>query len=245
VPHRITGEPPLRTPDPEGPDKVWSCLHPSPSWQDIEDSMVNNVRMDASATVAAIAATIALAALYFTWRQVKTAEEQTSIQRMMHEEAAQPYVWSDIRPHAQHAEFMMLIVKNDGPTVASNVSVSIDPPFPQEWARDGDEGRFLSRRRFAALPPGRVMQWNLGIPQQLLPSPELPANGDGRFTITIRFDGPKGPADTLSYIVDLSEYRRTAKTTPGTAMTIAKSVNDSSKALTKAIDSIAKQLPRT
>jgi hypothetical protein len=136
-------------------------------------------------------------------------------------------------------------VKNDGPTVASNVSVSIDPPFPQEWARDGDEGRFLSRRRFAALPPGRVMQWNLGIPQQLLPSPELPANGDGRFTITIRFDGPKGPADTLSYIVDLSEYRRTAKTTPGTAMTIAKSVNDSSKALTKAIDSIAKQLPRT
>ncbi|MCT2028645.1 hypothetical protein M3D00_00490 [Dietzia cinnamea] len=207
--------------------------------------MIDNVSMDASATVAAIAAAIALAALYFTRRQVKTAEEQTSIQRMMHEEAAQPYVWADIRPHAQHADFMMLIVKNDGPTVASNVSVTIDPPFPQQWAREGEEDRFTSRRRFAALPPGRVMQWNLGIPQQLLPSPEIPANGDGQFRITICFDGPKGPADTLSYIVDLSEYRRAAKTTPGTPMTIAKSIKDSSEALTKAIDRVSKQLPQS
>lgn len=201
--------------------------------------------MDASAIIAAFAAAIALAALYFTWRQVRTAEAQTSLQRKMHEEAAQPYVWADIRPHAQHAEFMMLIVKNDGPTVASNVSVSIDPPFPPEWIGVGDEDRFLNRRRFAALPPGRVMQWNLGLPYQLLPSPEVPANGDGRFEITISFDGSRGPVDTLTYMVDLSEYRRSAKTTPGTPMTIAKSINESSRALTKAIDSIAKQLPRS
>ncbi|GAA11403.1 hypothetical protein GOALK_029_00580 [Gordonia alkanivorans NBRC 16433] len=204
--------------------------------------VAENVPMDASSIVAAIAAGIALAALYFTWRQVSAAEEQTALQRRIHEDAGQPYVWADIRPHAQHASFMMLVVKNDGPTVATSVSISIDPPFPSEWSRDGDNERFANNRRFASLPPGRVMQWNLGLPQNILPSPRSPVNEKGQFKITISFDGPYGPIDPLTYAIDLSEYRWVAKTTPGTPMSISKSVDDASRELSKAINKVAERI---
>ncbi len=89
----------------------------------------------------------------------------------MYKDAAQPYVWADIRPHAQHASFMMLILKNEGPTVATDVSLKINPGLPSEWARNEDHEKFASMRCFDSLPPGRMMQWNLGLPQDLLPSP--------------------------------------------------------------------------
>lgn len=207
-------------------------------------TIVDNGSMDASAIVAAIAAAITLAALYFTRRQVKTAEEQTAIQRGgMYKDAAQPYVWADIRPHAQHASFMMLILKNEGPTVATDVSLKINPGLPSEWARNEDHEKFASMRCFDSLPPGRMMQWNLGLPQDLLPSPDTPGNGDGRFKISISFRGPNGTKTTLSYSINLSEYRWVAKTTPGTPpMTIAKSVDDATKTLSKAINNVAIQL---
>ena len=115
--------------------------------------------MDASAIIAVIAATIALAALYVTWRQVQAADEQTAIQREIYRDASQPYVWADVRLHQQHAGFFMLILKNEGPTVATNVTVTFTPPLPAMW-RDlatvgtGDTSHLTPTSRFSALPPG-------------------------------------------------------------------------------------------
>lgn len=50
-----------------------------------------------SAVAAVVAAVIACGALYFTGVQARTAMRQTELQRKIHEDAAQPYVWADIR----------------------------------------------------------------------------------------------------------------------------------------------------
>ena len=53
--------------------------------------------MDASTRVAIGAALTGLAALYFNAMSVRAAKDQTAIQRQLRIDAAQPYVWADVR----------------------------------------------------------------------------------------------------------------------------------------------------
>jgi hypothetical protein len=200
--------------------------------------------VDVSAVASISAAAIALVALFFTWRQVKVADEQTEMQRQVGRDAVQPYVWADIRLHEQHGQFLMLVLKNEGPTVAKTVTLSFDPPLPQEWRQGRSVGPVTPTRpglaEFKALPPGRVMQWHLGVHTDIFYTQS--STTPTRFTVTIEATGPSGPVDTLSYVIDVGEYLSAAITVPGTPLSIAKEIKDGTKRLGEALNAAAKKV---
>lgn len=179
--------------------------------------------MDVSAVVAVIGAVISAAALILIARQVRLASEQTKHQRQVQRDAAQPYVWADIRLREQHGQFLMLVLKNEGPSVARSVTMTFDPPLPAEWRHGRPVGPAAVDRpgvyRFKALPPGRVMQWHLGIPTSVLDE-----SGTTQFTVTIDAVGPYGPVEALTYAIEIGDYRDAAQTVPGTALAVVKAL---------------------
>ncbi|MBJ7287580.1 hypothetical protein [Williamsia sp.] len=201
--------------------------------------------IDVSAVVAIVGAVIAAAALYLTWRQVQLSNEQTKLQQQLRRDAAQPYVWADIRLHEQHGWSLMLVLKNEGPTVASSVAMTFDPPLPGGWRQGRSVGPTASDHpgtaRFEALPPGRVMQWNLGANMDVF-APNDPSN-PAQFTVTIDAHGPFGPVDTLKYVIDVGDYNGAAATVPGTPLSIAKAIKDGTAVLNTGLKSVAKRLP--
>lgn len=127
--------------------------------------------MNVETGVAIIAALFAGVALYFNGRTTRAArraahaaEEQTKIQRQLGIDAAQPYVWVDIRPDDAMGTLLNLVIGNSGPTVATNVRVNVDPPLP---AIDQFKDRVgAAEQRLAdglqSLAPGRIFTWPLG-----------------------------------------------------------------------------------
>lgn len=156
-----------------------------------------------AATAAWVAAGAAVVALIITGIAAKAAWEQTRIQRQLREDAAQPYIWADVRPDDQSGVILVLVIGNSGPTVATNVKVKIEPPFPNIPQL---EQAVAAQQRLAeglrSLPPGRTMRWWLGQGFNLI-QPE----GAQPHRITIQADGPFGPIPELSYELDLAEYR--------------------------------------
>ena len=136
-------------------------------------------------------------------RAAKAAEEQTRIQRQLRQDAAQPYVWADVRPDKEHGVLLELVIGNSGPTIATNVRVRIEPPLP--FIKEL-EGAGAAQERLAegmtSLPPGRTLRWWLGQGWNLIPEEGRAVH---RFTVTA--DGPFGPLRELAYDVDLAEFR--------------------------------------
>ena len=62
-------------------------------------------------------------------RAAAAAEQQTEIQMQLRKDAAQPYVWIDVRPDDMSDVLLNLVIGNSGPTVAQNVRATIDPPL--------------------------------------------------------------------------------------------------------------------
>lgn len=161
--------------------------------------------LDASAVVAIVAAAISLAAFLASVHQARSARlqaqgasdqvtearEQTALQRQMHRDAAQPYVWLDIRPDDGHGQLIKVVLENGGPTVATNIRVAIDPPLP-DTSRPGSHFSALDAG-VSALAPGRSMRWNLGTGPQLFSDP---ANVRAH-RVSIDANGPFGPAETV------------------------------------------------
>ncbi|ORM37374.1 hypothetical protein BFL43_04245 [Williamsia sp. 1135] len=212
---------------------------------DMEPRKRKQVDMDVSAVVAIVGAVIAAAALFFTALQTRVASEQTELQRQLRRDATQPYVWADIRMHEQHGQFLMLVLKNEGPTVANSVTMTFDPPLPQGWRRGRTVGPTTPGKpgvaQFEALPPGRVMQWHLGVHTDVL-DPADPDNPT-RFTVTIDAQGPSGPVDTLTYVIDVGDYLAAAMTVPGTPLSIVKAIKDSATVLNRGLNAVADRLP--
>jgi hypothetical protein len=132
----------------------------------------------AVATVAAVVAALtAGAALYFNWRSARAAdsaaraaEEQTKIQRQLRIDAAQPYVWVDIRPDESQGMMLDLVVGNSGPTVAEKVRVTVDPHLPST-AQLGERvkaAQTLLSDGIESLPPGRTLMWPLGAASKVI-----------------------------------------------------------------------------
>lgn len=128
--------------------------------------------------VAAAAAAVALIALFLTWgqarsakvqadsakEQVALAKRQTEVQEQLYKDQQQPYVWVDYRMDEVTSWVIDLVLKNEGPTVATNVRVVIDPPI--ERATDFKDWDLHTlpgfQNGFASIPPGREMRWTLG-----------------------------------------------------------------------------------
>jgi hypothetical protein len=183
--------------------------------------------MDAQTWVAVAAGIVSLVALYFTAmagkaaqsqaavareqteiakEQARTAAEQTAIQRQLRQDAAQPYIWADLREDATQAALLHLELGNSGPTIATEVRVIVQPPLP---ATDNNLERVRAvEARLAAgirsLAPGRILRWNLGVAHQI-----LAVEGGQRRTIRIEANGPFGSLAPLEYDVDPDDWRFT------------------------------------
>ena len=167
--------------------------------------------VNAQTWVAIAAAVIAVIALYFNAqytraadRAARSAEAQTKIQRQLRIDAAQPYVWVDVRPDDVTGTLLNLVIGNSGPTVATNVRVQIEPPLP---AIDQLRERIqAAQARLAdgirSLAPGRTIAWPLGQGFNLLNT-----GGPQVHTFTVTADGPFGAVPSQTYVIDLADLR--------------------------------------
>ncbi len=187
--------------------------------------------VDASAWIAAVSALVAVAAVCVSVWQARIAaaqraigEQQTALQRQIREDAAQPYVWADFRSDDERGHLMILIVKNEGPTVATGVTIAFDPPLPESWRAGelpvGPSGPL------ASMPPGRHMRWNLGASFDML-ADDLPQ----RFRVTINGRGPYGPFGPLQYHLDLADYKEASGIAPGTLHGVTEAVKSLTEVL--------------
>lgn len=91
-------------------------------------------------------------------------------------------VWADIRPDPERRSLICLFVGSNGPTVAHDVRVVIEPRVvsgPNETRCD--QGQDAAASGIASLPPGRTLIWTLGVGHELLDV----ANQPEAFTVTI------------------------------------------------------------
>jgi hypothetical protein len=185
--------------------------------------------------VSIAAALIALGALYFSWRSTQAAsraamaaEKPTKIQEQLRIDAAQPYVWADIRPDDAQGILLNVVVGNSGPTVAKKVRVKVDPPLP---SIDQLRGRVQIAETILAdgiesLPPGRILSWPLGQTFNLM--------NDGRpqsYKFTVTANGPFGAIPALNYIVDLGNWRESLNRPAGNLHQLTLAVNGLGKAI--------------
>ena len=166
--------------------------------------------MSGETWVAIVAGLIAAAALYFNWqstraavRAARAAEAQTEIQRQLRIDAAQPYVWVDIRPDEAQGMMLNLVVGNSGPTVAEKVRVKVNPNLPstadlRERAKGAQK---LLSDGIESLPPDRILMWPLGAASKVMND-----SGQHAYKFTVTAKGPFGQLPALTYIVDMKDW---------------------------------------
>jgi hypothetical protein len=187
--------------------------------------------------VAIVAALIALAALYFNWRSTQeasraatAAEEQTKIQRQLRIDAAQPYVWVDIRPDESQGMMLNLVVGNSGPTVAEKVRVQVDPHLPStaELRELAEGAGTLLSDGIESLPPGRTLMWPLGAASKVM-------NESGRdaYKFTVTAKGPFGQVPALTYIVNMTDWWNSLDRPAGSLHQLTLAVKDLGKKISK------------
>lgn len=190
---------------------------------------------DISAGAPAVAVLVAAVALFYTRRSANTArlqrrlaEEQTQLQRQVQKDASQPYVWADIRPDEGSGWLLKLILANEGPTVATDVKVTFDPPL--QTNRKPESLRETSRKLqegIKSLPPGRRMSWTLDA------APAYFESGDPLvYAVRIDAHGPSGPIKTLEYVISLEDIRQSS-VTPSPLYELTQAVKDVTKQLAK------------
>jgi hypothetical protein len=190
-------------------------------------SFVNSGDLDAIGALVAAAA--AIVALFITAIAAKAARDQTKIQQKLREDAAQPYVWADVRTENEHGVVMMLLVGNSGPTVATDVRVRIEPPLPSiEQLQGARAAQDRLAEGFKSLPPGRTLGWWLGQGWNVIAK-----EGPQVHRIIITANGPFGPVPELSYDVDLAEFREQEMTPPGSLNGLTNAVKELTNKITK------------
>jgi hypothetical protein len=169
------------------------------------------LKVNAQTWVAIAAAVIAVIALYFNAqytrsadRAARSAEAQTKIQQQLRIDAAQPYVWVDVRPDDVTGRLLNLVIGNSGPTVATNVRVQIEPSLPAiDQLRERTQA---AQARLAdgirSLAPGRTIAWPLGQGFNLLNTV-----GSQVHTFAVTADGPFGAVPSQTYVIDLADLR--------------------------------------
>lgn len=180
-----------------------------------------------------VSAVAAVAAAYAASRSARLAGEQIKNQRGQFESSMQPYVWVDIRPREEDGQFLVLVVGNSGPTVATDVRIHVDRDVPHAHRHSEQLQRTLDRFNagHASLPPGRSHSWGLGTAVEVLDDPDM----DRRITVTIDANGPYGPVEPLKYRIDLNDWRETSVQARGSLYRVEKAVQSMEKALVKAI----------
>ena len=194
--------------------------------------LLNTIAAVVAALGAIAAAIAAILAIKPAQRAAKAAEEQANVQRELMYQSAQPYVWADIQPDVQQGTMLHLVLGNAGPTVARNVRVVIDPPFPQSSGRVGRSAVAQRRLRegVLSLAPGRIIRWSLGMASDLMED-----EGDTTvYRVRVMADGPYGEIEPVETEICLSDWRESLDTPEGSLNHIRKSIDK----LVSAIESL-------
>ena len=194
-----------------------------------------NKHADRSATAAEGANTHAARSATASERAADASPEQTEIQRELSRRGAEPSLWVDLRPDDQQAQSMTLLVGNSGPTVATNVVVTFDPPLrdtPRLKEPSGMAGEAEERLNagLASLPPGRTLRWWIGQPHMVF---EENRGAPLSYMVTINADGPFGRLEPLTYTIDLNDYRKIWATPAGTLHGVTRAVQELGKVIAK------------
>jgi hypothetical protein len=187
------------------------------------------------------AAGIALVALYFTGVAASAAKDQTKIQRQLRIDAAQPYVWADIRPETAQAGLLRLEIGNSGPTVATNIRVTTSVAFPASGEAFEERARVVERRLagegIRSLAPGRVLAWTLGVTHEV-----VAVEGNPPCIFTIDADGPFGPLETLTYSVDMDDIRQTDARAVGSLHLVKESIEKLTRQLDRSSEAVVSRM---
>ncbi|WP_267244043.1 hypothetical protein [Streptomyces sp. PR69] len=202
----------------------------------------------AAAGAAVAAAIVSLVSTFYTRRAANAAKDQTAIQRdqtrlqqraadaavaqtdlqrKIAEDAAQPYVWLDVRADAAQGTAFNLILGNSGPTFANNIRATIEPPLPSDPSSKGDAAQRRLRNGIKSLGPGHKLVWFIGVGHQIVKDDISQLH-----TITVEAEGPHGPLPPMTYEIDLSDFRETRDAPEGNLHYVR-----------KAIEKIEKKLP--
>src|SRR5664280_2941490 len=127
--------------------------------------------VDAAVWISVVAASVTVASLPFTVRaansarlSVREARRQTELQERVHRDSAQPYVWADLQGDDAQGHLLRLIVTNEGPSIATAVHVTFEPPL--QTAGDStqlDQVQERLRIGLSSLAPGRRLQWTVDM----------------------------------------------------------------------------------
>lgn len=147
------------------------------------------------------------------------AERQLENSMRAQESAWQPYVWADIRPR-DDGQILALVIGNSGPTVATDVRVVIDPSLEsivpegvKQRVRQIDERLSAG---FGSIAPQRTFTWSLGIAHEVFQGADGSSVPD--LTVSVFGKGPRGPLETVEYIVALEDLRFQGSRATGLAL---------------------------
>lgn len=156
-------------------------------------------------------------------RGAVAAEQQSEIQLQLRKDAAQPYVWIDVRPDDVTGVLLNLVIGNSGPTIAQNVRATIDPPLEAiDQLKDRTEtAQELLAQGISSLPPGRTLVWPLGQGFNI-----LKGNSPKKHTVIVTADGPFGPVPPLTYVLDLMDWKGHMHRPAGSLYLLTKAVEN-------------------
>jgi hypothetical protein len=158
---------------------------------------------------------------------------RSELQRKIHEDSAQPYMRASIVGDRAQGTLLKLVVRNEGPTVATNIKAIFDPrPVPSGLSTDGVPFEDILDRLangLSSLAPGHRIQWVFDTGPNFF-------EGDGHPTtqVTVTCDGPYGPCTPNTYIVDLEDIRHSLDVPDGSLHRVAERLKDLTKVRSKA-----------
>lgn len=140
-----------------------------------------------------------------------------------------------MRPNDQTSGLIVLYLGNSGPTVATNVRVTFDPPldFPQAGANRVSEAVTRLAGGISSLPPGRQMQWNMGVAHQ-----QVPASNMAGYRVIINADSAFGKMPEQTYVINLQDIRHNLSSPPGTLHGVTQAIEK----LTNKVDRVGEVL---
>lgn len=115
----------------------------------------------------------------------------------------------------------MFVVGNTGPTVATNVRISLHRQLPAEGTDRALRAARAIDNGISALTPGQIVAWTLGTPWKIL---EQVPEGDASYRFTVSYDGPFGPVPPMEYTVDLDDIRHSHPYATGTLHGVAEQI---------------------
>ncbi len=180
-----------------------------------------------AAIVALIAVAVTVWQAQFAKSQASSAKTQaeaavraTELQEKLARDAAQPYIWADFRLDYTQGGFMLLVVHNQGATVAEDVRVVFEPALRTHQGMDVQPVHDQLARGLDSMPPGREMKFGFATHRLFEPDAGLPLS----YTVTINARGPHGPVPELRYVLDLSEMAGVLAPNHGSLHEVAKAI---------------------